>query len=88
MLFTDRARVDPARRNLASPPADPPRSTAGYTIALPSAKISFGEARASSERMSFERMMLQDLNRGSDGVVGRLHHCGDVDVFISLPCSA
>jgi hypothetical protein len=52
-----------------------------YTIALPSAKISFGEACASSERMSFERMMLLELNRGSDGVVGRLHHCGEVAVF-------
>jgi hypothetical protein len=79
MLFANRACVDRVLRNLASPPAD--RSTAGYAIALPSAKISFAEARASSERMSFERMMLPELNRGSDGVVGRLHYCGEVVVF-------
>jgi hypothetical protein len=79
MLFANRACVDRVSRNLASPPAD--RSTAHYTIALASAKISFGEARASSERTSFERMMLPELNRGSDSVVGRLHHCGEVVVF-------
>jgi hypothetical protein len=65
---------------------------AGYTIAQTSSII-FLVKPASSERMSFDRMtpvrmMLPNLNRGSDRLVSCLHHCGECVVLISLPCSA
>jgi hypothetical protein len=81
MLFTKRACVDAALRHFVSPPSSERMpSTAGYTIALASSII-FLVKRASSERMSFERMMSLNLNRGSDRLVSCLHHCDECVVF-------
>jgi hypothetical protein len=59
---------------------------AGYTIAQTSSII-FSVTRASSERMSFEWMMLLNLNRGSGRLVGCLHHCGECIVFYFIAVS-
>jgi hypothetical protein len=59
---------------------------AGYTIAQTSSII-FSVKRASSERMSFEWMMLPKLIRGSDGAVRCLHHCGECVVFYFIAVS-
>jgi hypothetical protein len=80
MLFADRARVAAALGNFVSPIAEWMRSTGGYTIAHTSSII-FLMKHTSSERTSFERMMLAKLNRGSDGLIGRLHPRGECDLL-------